>query len=189
MPRLTEASARARRDEIVAAAIRVMARKGLAHTSVADISAESGLSAGSIYSHFSGRGEIGLQVATSVIGRRARRLSAATVPLAPAEIVERFLTEDDGEVPVQLVLQMWAEATVDPEIRAIFDGVMRRLSATYADAVRPWAAMHGGDAEDYARGMMALAQAYIVRAALMPGDESVAQLATLLRTAIGSDEP
>ncbi|MGR9969858.1 TetR/AcrR family transcriptional regulator, partial [Escherichia coli] len=77
MPRLTEASSQARRDEIVAAAIRVMERKGLTRTAIADISAESGLSTGSIYSHFESKGQIALYAANTVIGAREANIAAA----------------------------------------------------------------------------------------------------------------
>ena len=58
MPRLTEATKQARRRQIIDAAFTCFTAKGYTHTSMTDIIRESGLSSGSIYSHFSGKGDI-----------------------------------------------------------------------------------------------------------------------------------
>ena len=49
MPKVSEQHREARRDQIVDAALRCFSRKGFQRTSMADIIAESGLSAGAIY--------------------------------------------------------------------------------------------------------------------------------------------
>ena len=58
MPRLTEATKQARRRQIIDAAFTCFTAKGYTHTSMSDIIKESGLSSGSIYSHFDGKGDI-----------------------------------------------------------------------------------------------------------------------------------
>ncbi len=171
MPRLTQRSAQARREEIVSAAIRVMARKGVARTSMADIIAESGLSSGSIYSHFSGRSEIWVAAAAAVIGERAQRLVedrlGSEQQLTPLEIVESFVAgSHDVEVPSRLVLQMWAEATVDEEVRGVVEGILGGVRSTYLAAVTPWARLHELDPEVCADGMLLLAQGHIAGQAL-----------------------
>ena len=52
MPKVSEEYRTARRSEIARAALRCFARKGFDATSMADIIAESGLSAGAIYGHY-----------------------------------------------------------------------------------------------------------------------------------------
>ncbi|WP_424708538.1 TetR/AcrR family transcriptional regulator [Microbacterium sp. SLBN-111] len=166
MPRLTEASSQARRDEIVAAAIRVMERKGLTRTAIADISAESGLSTGSIYSHFESKAQIALYAANTVIGAREENIAAAgTVPRSPRDLVAGFLRgfDEDG-TPASVVLQMWAEASIDPEMKQLITHIVGRIRRSYEEALGPWVAEHPGtDAADLSLHMVALAQGYIVQ--------------------------
>ena len=58
MPRLTDATKAARRAQIIEAAISCFLEKGYTNTSMSDIIKASGLSSGSIYSHFSGKEDI-----------------------------------------------------------------------------------------------------------------------------------
>ncbi|MBX3104032.1 MAG: TetR family transcriptional regulator [Cryobacterium sp.] len=51
MPKLTEGRRQARRDQISDAALRCFSVRGVERTSIAEITKESGLSAGSIYVH------------------------------------------------------------------------------------------------------------------------------------------
>ena len=52
MPKVTDEYRIAKREEIADAALRAFRRKGFQGASMADIIAESGLSAGAIYGHF-----------------------------------------------------------------------------------------------------------------------------------------
>ena len=58
MPRLTDATKAARRAQIIEAAIDCFLNHGYTNTSMSDIIKASGLSSGSIYSHFSGKEDI-----------------------------------------------------------------------------------------------------------------------------------
>ena len=58
MPRLTDATKAARRAQILEAAINCFLERGYINTSMSDIIKASGLSSGSIYSHFSGKEDI-----------------------------------------------------------------------------------------------------------------------------------
>ncbi|WP_456846025.1 TetR/AcrR family transcriptional regulator, partial [Cellulomonas sp. P5_C6] len=72
MPKVTEEYRVARRDEIADAALRAFRRKGFQATSMAEIIAESGLSAGAIYGHYPSKSAIVVDVASRVIGVRVR---------------------------------------------------------------------------------------------------------------------
>ncbi|UYK40418.1 TetR/AcrR family transcriptional regulator [Microbacterium terricola] len=198
MPKLTDASAQARRDEIVAAAVRVMGRNGVAHTSMADISAESGLSSGSIYSHFASKGEITAQAADAIIGRRAAGVFAAVEsgqPLPPREVLALMLSAmGDEEVPVMLVVQLWGEAAVDPEIRAVVHGALERVRKMSAGAILPWVRATQPDldeaaaerrADQLATSMVGVAQGYIARRALFPDTPSFLEYAEGAHAALG----
>src|SRR5260370_1091304 len=67
MPRLTARTRDARRQQILAAAQRCFTRNGFQATTMQDIFAEAGLSAGSVYSHFTGKDEIITAIADDVI--------------------------------------------------------------------------------------------------------------------------
>ncbi|BCJ55313.1 hypothetical protein Asp14428_67880 [Actinoplanes sp. NBRC 14428] len=76
VPRLTDARRDLRRTQIIEAAVRCFSRRGLDQTSIADITAESGLSAGSIYAHYRNKADLLQAVARAVLDRHAATLSA-----------------------------------------------------------------------------------------------------------------
>ena len=168
MPRLTEETARTRRIEIMEATLRAAATKGLAHTSIADISAEAGLSVGAIYSHFAGRSEIMAAVAADVIPIRVGELLVDTHRTrTPAEIVALVCgRDDDGPLPRRLLLQIWSEATVDPELHAIYRTSVGALTEACRTAVTPWARANGRSAQAVTRGIVTFIQAHTLRTAL-----------------------
>ena len=67
MPRLTQRTRDARRRQILDAARRCFTRNGFQATSMQDIFTASGLSAGAVYSHFTGKDEIVTAIADDVI--------------------------------------------------------------------------------------------------------------------------
>src|ERR1700709_1989916 len=70
MPKVSEQHRLDRRDEIVDAALAAFRRKGFQATSMAEIIAQSGLSAGAIYGYFGSKSDIILAVATKIVGAR-----------------------------------------------------------------------------------------------------------------------
>ncbi len=143
MPKVTDAYREARRDEIARAAMRRLSAQGFSRTSMADIIDESGMSAGAIYSHFGSKAEIAQHVARMVVGTRADELVArarsSEPPLGPIQIIS-FVLESTKLMGIRrsMLLQVWAEATVDPEFRAILDETVDKLRAAYGDAIAPW---------------------------------------------------
>lgn len=186
MPRLTEETARARRLEIMDAALRAAAARGLAHTSIADISAEAGLSVGSIYSHFATRAEIMAAVAREVIPTRVEELLAETNRIrTPAEIVAAVCGRaDDGLLPRRVLLQIWSEATTDPDLHAIYESSVGALSNACRAAATPWVRANGRSLDAVTRGIVTAIQAHTLRTAL--GEIlSSDQLITEARAAFG----
>lgn len=189
MPRVSDAYRQARRDQIVAATLRVLQRRGLRDLTMADIIEESGLSAGSVYSHFERKDELIELVATRVIGSRLDALTDPdqAPPRSPAQLVTWWLTEIAGaEVPFGALVQIWGEAASDPAMRAI---VLRRITAieeAFAAAAEQWLRATGGDpaqAGATARAMLTACQGHIVRAAVLgPQDpaETVAGMGLLV---------
>jgi AcrR family transcriptional regulator len=184
MPKVTEAYRDARRDEIAQAAMRCLSRSGFAHTSMADIIAESGMSAGAIYSHFGSKAEIAAHVTRLAISSRGDQLHewAATLDRrpGPADIVSYMMSAIDAEhVPKKVLLQIWAESTVDDELHGIIVETMGRIRSAYITELRPWFAVRGGpirerDVERAASTMITLSQGWITHSAIF-GDVDPAE--------------
>lgn len=187
MPKVSHAYREARRDEIARAAMQRLSRQGFSGTSMADIIEESGLSAGAIYSHFGSKAEIAQHVARMVVGTRAEELvdyaRSAEPPVGPIEIIS-FVLETTIRMGIRraMLLQVWAEATVDPEFRAILDETVEKLRTAYADAITPWLRARGRSTDAAAvraqvDTMVALSQGFVVNSALFGGDDPRAYLA------------
>lgn len=133
----------ARRDEIIAAAVRCIQRTGYSGTSMADIIAETGLSTGAIYGHFAGKREIFLAVAEHVLDARQADLSAARIdgsPLSPGALMRVLVDGLRREAVGSVIPQIWAEAAVDPDIREIASRIFRRVRALIEPELAAWAA-------------------------------------------------
>ena len=177
MPRVTEKYRAARRDEIALAAIRCLERKGVRETSIADIVAESGLSTGAIYSHFTNKAELARYIVGRYLIIRLDELEAdglAGVVVPPRETLRAMLGvfTETGLSPA-LVVQFWGEAMVDSELKAEMTRTAAKLGHALSNAVLPWArATTASEAEaveltaQTARTLIALAQGYMANAAV-----------------------
>jgi AcrR family transcriptional regulator len=152
VPKISDARRDARRNEIVAAAQRAFTAKGYQHTSMADVIAEAGLSTGAVYGHFEGKRELFAAVARYVLGRRNADLVEAAAdgdPPAPPEVLEivikGVLSEDFDP---RLLVQLWGEATVDPEMREVFNSGVGVLRAAFTAALGRWFEAHPEHAPD-----------------------------------------
>jgi AcrR family transcriptional regulator len=166
--------------------MRRLSDQGFARTTMADIIQESGMSAGAIYTHFASKAEIAQHVARLTVNTKAEELVALTAsakpPLGPAEIIS-FVMEATKEVGIRrsLLLQVWAEATVDPDLRQILDQTVERLRQAYARSIEPWLRATGRPTDaDSIRSvvdtMVALSQGFIVNSALFGRDDPTAFL-------------
>jgi AcrR family transcriptional regulator len=184
MPKVSEEHRESRRDQITDAALRCFARKGLHRTSMADIIAESGLSAGALYLHFESKRDIALAASRRVMGRRLAELDAlseAGAPLSPTTLLQvmvKGLAADIGDTRV--LVQLWGEATIDPEMHQLVGEVFGRLSATFVRYLTIWARRDRRLSEDEAAhwaqrvlpAMLAFGQGYLVQNALLPDFDS-----------------
>lgn len=184
MPRVSDAYRQARRDEIAAATLRVLRRRGLHDLTMADIIEESGLSAGSVYSHFARKDELVELVATRVIGSRVDLLNAPDEPTrSPDEVVRWWLSglEDDA-APFATIVQIWGEASSDPAMREIVRRRMGDIERAFAAAAERWLVAQGRDpraAPAAALAMLTFCQGYIVRSAVLGPQDLVASLAAV----------
>lgn len=191
MPKVTEAYRVARRDEIIGAATRCFEAKGYRGTSMADIIRESGLSAGAIYGHFAGKKEILAAVAERVLAVRQGELAARAEdhggPLSPGEVMAILIDGIRREPFSGVIVQLWAEAAVDPDIGGLIEGVLHRLKAILSARIAEWAAAVpgrvDGDPEEWARRLtpvvIGLGPGFMIQRAIVSDFDEDAYLAAL----------
>ena len=111
-----------RREAIVAAALRVAVRKGLASTTVRDVAAEMGTSSGLIHHYFESMDEVLAaafeRVAQQDLGLSARLMAEAPSPVEALRVFFRTYTPADKDWAFQLWLDAWAEAARRPAVQA-----------------------------------------------------------------------
>lgn len=122
MPRITDARREARRQSYLTAAWRCFDRRGVAATTMEHVTAEAGVSAGSLYLYFPSKDDLIRAAMEASLDRLAEVLRGLPAELAGSpreylraavEAVERFQTTPDGVDLFTLALQGWAHAKVD----------------------------------------------------------------------------
>lgn len=189
MPRLSEATRAARREQILEAATACFARRGFTQTSMAEIIQASGLSAGSIYSHFSSKEEILYAAAAenfsrteSALARTAALYQGVLTPRQAALTLAEHLT--DNWQKGRMFLQFEAEALNNGALASQVQQNMDRATRIVAEGLRPWARLtlaasptpeeHDaagppGEREEaarWARMTMAVVHGYLIRVAV-----------------------
>ena len=140
MPRLTEATKAARRAQIIEAAIACFLEKGYTNTSMSDIIKASGLSSGSIYSHFSGKEDI----LTTAINERLENVKKLYTALpegaGPQDILEIIYTNQMVNENFSAMLRIRLESLHAPEIAKATTDIIPLLQGIIVKALTPWAA-------------------------------------------------
>lgn len=139
MPRLTEATKAARRTQIIEAAVSCFLEKGYTNTSMSDIIKASGLSSGSIYSHFTGKEDI-LTTAINERLENVKKLYAALPEGAgPQDILETIHTNQMINENFSAMLRIRLESLHAPEIAKATADIIPLLQSIIAKALTPWA--------------------------------------------------
>ena len=140
MPRLTDATKAARRAQIIEAAISCFLEKGYTNTSMSDIIKASGLSSGSIYSHFSGKEDI-LNIAINERLNNVKELYE-TLPegAGPQDILETIHTNQLVNDNFSAMLRIRLESLHAPEIARATTDIMPLLQGIIVKTLTPWAA-------------------------------------------------
>mgnify|MGYP000994784030 FL=1 len=140
MPRLTEATKAARRAQIIEAAIACFLERGYTNTSMSDIIKASGLSSGSIYSHFTGKEDI-LTTAINERLENVKKLYAALPEGAgPQDILETIHTNQMINENFSAMLRIRLESLHAPEIAKATADTIPLLQGIIVKALTPWAA-------------------------------------------------
>lgn len=190
MPKVSDAYRLARRTEIIDAAIRAFARRGFQATSMAEIIAESGLSAGAIYGHFASKTDLVLGVAQRVVGARVddvERLRAAERIEPPSTLLRVLLASMIHDLGgTTMIVQLWGEAVNTPGIHDLTTDVFSRLATAFRAYIAAWHQQEHGLAADAAEHraaeqvplFLSAAQGYIVQSALIADFDTEAYFAS-----------
>ena len=130
MARLTPAE---RRERIIAAALAVARRKGLATTTVRDVAAEMGTSSGLLHHYFESMddvlAEVFERVAAQDLEHSRAEMAATADPVEALATFVRTFAPIDRDWSFQLWLDAWAEAARRPRLQA----ASRRMNLAWVD--------------------------------------------------------
>lgn len=139
MPRLTDATKAARRAQIIEAAVSCFLEKGYTNTSMSDIIKASGLSSGSIYSHFSGKEDILISAINERLENVKNLYAALPEGAGPQDILETIHTNQLVNDNFSAMLRIRLESLHAPEIARATANVMPLLQGIIVKTLTPWA--------------------------------------------------
>lgn len=140
MPRLTDATKAARRAQIIEAAISCFLEKGYTNTSMSDIIKASGLSSGSIYSHFSGKEDILISAINERLNSVKELYDTFPGGAGPQDILEIIYTNLLVNENFTAMLRIRLESLHAPEIARATADIMPLLQGIIVKTLTPWAA-------------------------------------------------
>lgn len=142
MPKVSDEHREKQRQRILEAALTCVARKGFASTSMSDIIAEAGLSAGAVYVYYRSKEQLTIDVGRKVLGERVAMLEEYLgrdqVP-APAEVIPAFLEQmpENGFFP-GVAVQVWGEAIHSPALAETAEKLIGEIGGHFADYFGAW---------------------------------------------------
>ena len=140
MPRLTDATKAARRAQIIEAAISCFLEKGYTNTSMSDIIKASGLSSGSIDSHFSGKEDILITAINERLNNVKELYETLPEGAGPQDILETIHTNQLVNDNFSAMLRIRAGSLHAPEIARATADTMPLLQGIIVKTLTPWAA-------------------------------------------------
>ncbi|MGW4054722.1 TetR/AcrR family transcriptional regulator [Streptomyces sp. NPDC004779] len=195
MARVSQEHLDARRRQILDGAARCFARNGFHATSMQDVLAEAGLSAGAVYRYFRSKDELIAAIAEETFARirgAFAEATGATPPPTPDVLIARVLTivlegriaGAERQAFARLIIQVWAETLRDEALAKTlvqgFDG-MREIWTGLVDAYRASGLVPADvSSERLARTLIATVQGFIAQQALF-GDVEIDALQEGLR--------
>jgi AcrR family transcriptional regulator len=179
MPRVSDDHLAARRQQIVAAALRCFARDGFHATSVRDVVRESGLSAGAVYSYFPSKDELVAAAVEPILAAVTTALDevVARGVASPTDVVRTLLETvwpiaTGGRVDyTRVAVTAWGEALRDPAVQHLAERTYRGVRSRLAEVVARW--RDAGnlpvdvDVEALAQVVFSLVTGYVLQHALL----------------------
>jgi AcrR family transcriptional regulator len=168
------------REELLAAALEVFARRGYRQAGVDEIAAAAGYSKGALYWHFSSKEELLMALVEERVDAPMRAMVALLESASPdrdmsVEASREFARRLDGQRDaVLLEREYWSLAIRDPDLRARFAERQRELRDAMARALEARARHLGTPeipmpAEDVARIVMSIIGGLSVDELVEPG--------------------
>jgi AcrR family transcriptional regulator len=180
MPKVTEEHRTARREQILRATWRCVAREGFHKTTMADVIAESGLSAGAVYGYFRSKDQILTAIAdrsVGTVGQVFQDMLADGAAPHPADVLEAALdqlldvaVQRDGDLTL-IAVQAWGEAVRGGEIRDMIQPRIAGLRDHWVEVARRHQAAGGlapdADPEQVGRALLGLIPGFILQRLLL----------------------
>lgn len=170
MPKLTEATKQARQNQILQAALECFVETGYSATTMAQIIEKSGLSSGSIYSHFRGKEEILRGVISSNLAVVKDTYNPHQEVITPRQLAKDFSQRLDVTLGAKVMMAVWGEAPSSVKTAKIVLETFHEITDYLSSILEPWAAHkkpQGVDTADYAHRMakvvMAVVHGIIIR--------------------------
>jgi AcrR family transcriptional regulator len=141
VPKVSEEHRAARRDQILRAAARCVAKEGFHRTTMADVIATAGLSAGAVYGYFPSKRDLIRTLAEEALDAAAQRLTELTTREGPVDLRQTIdelidaATGTYGADSPNIAVQVWAEAGRDADVAATAALHFDRLRAALAGVV------------------------------------------------------
>jgi len=143
VPKVSQQYRDSRREHILAAARRCFLRDGFHETSMQDLFAESGLSAGAVYRYFASKDEMILAIAEENMRDIVALLRAlATSPhqdglgASLAEVLDVVRDKHAESQFGAIALIVWAETLRNASLAKRFDVALSRMRADVAEVIR-----------------------------------------------------
>jgi AcrR family transcriptional regulator len=177
VPRVSPDHLVQRRRQIIDAAIRCFARAGIHSTSLQDVFAEAGLSAGAVYRYFPSKQSLVLAIAQGVRDQLAALIGDdAGEPVSLADEARRLIrafdaVESDPDRR-RVAIAVWSESQHDPEVAEVVTEVVRGVVDTLAGRLgalqRAGALAPDVDATAAAQVLVAVLPGYLLQRGWFP---------------------
>jgi TetR/AcrR family transcriptional regulator, transcriptional repressor of aconitase len=180
MPRVDDGYLASRRRQIMDAAVACFAREGFHRTTMADIVAETGLSAGAIYRYFPAKEDIVAAIAAEHHTREAAVLAGATAATEAGDVLRDLARVSLGRLsdPAEqrwrrVTIQLWGEALRDERVMQIvrsgLDEPIEIIAGLLRRGQQDGSVPAGIDPHSAARVCAAIFQGLVLQQAWDPG--------------------
>jgi AcrR family transcriptional regulator len=187
-----------RRDEILAATWRVIARDGIAKATIRAIAREAHCSAGILAHYFDDKADIlgsALMLSHRRVAARMAALAAGRAGLDALRIVmlEALPLDDERDLEARIEISFWGRALGNPELRTMqnaeFDRFARRLRAHLAEARELGELRDGIDLDVAAHQLLVLIDGLSAQRVLYPGRVPAVRQRRMLDALLDSFRP
>jgi AcrR family transcriptional regulator len=191
VPKVSQQHRNARRDQILSAARRCFLRDGFHATSMQDLFAEAGLSAGAVYRYFASKDEVILAIAEdnmrevlAMINEVATADPGRSLGEVMAGVLAQVQAKDEADGVGGMAILVWSEALRNPALAArlqlLLAGMHKDFTRLAADHQRAGELPGGAPAEAIARLLVALMAGSILQLTIL-GPDAVSDVGAAAR--------